>query len=58
MTARGLDHACQTGRRSHAARRFDLYETPPIAVEALIALLSIQGISATESSKFAHQARE
>jgi hypothetical protein len=33
-----LDHACQTGRHSHAARGFDLYETPPIAVEALLAV--------------------
>ena len=33
-----LDHACQTGRHSHAARGFDLYETPPIAVETLLAV--------------------
>ena len=31
-----LDHACQTGRHSQAARGFDLYETPPIAVETLL----------------------
>jgi hypothetical protein len=31
-----LDHACQTGRHSRAARKFDLYETPPVAVEALL----------------------
>jgi hypothetical protein len=29
---------CQTGRHSHAARGFNLYETPPIAVEALLAV--------------------
>ena len=33
-----LDHACQTGRHSQAARGFDLYEAPPIAVEALLAV--------------------
>jgi hypothetical protein len=41
MIARGigrLEHACQTGRHSRAARGFDLYETPPIAVEALLAV--------------------
>jgi hypothetical protein len=31
-----LARVCQTGRHSHAARGFDLYETPPIAVEALL----------------------
>ena len=31
-----LDHACQTGQHPHAERGFDLYETPPIAVEALL----------------------
>jgi hypothetical protein len=31
-----LDHACQTGRHSQAARGLDLYETSPIAVEALL----------------------
>src|SRR6516162_2569719 len=31
-----LDHACQTGQHRHAERGFDLYETPPIAVEALL----------------------
>jgi len=34
----GLDHACQTGQHRHAERGFDLYETPPIAVEALLAV--------------------
>jgi hypothetical protein len=41
MTVRGigrLDHACQTGRHSHAARGSGLYSTPPIAVEALLAV--------------------
>jgi hypothetical protein len=31
-----LDHACQTGRHSHAERGLDLYETPESAVEALL----------------------
>jgi hypothetical protein len=31
-----LDHACQNGRHSQAARGLDLYETPPMAVEALL----------------------
>jgi hypothetical protein len=31
-----LDHACQTGRHSHAMRGLDLYETPTCAVEALL----------------------
>ena len=31
-----LDHACQTGRYSHAERGLDLYETPESAVEALL----------------------
>jgi hypothetical protein len=39
MTARGigkLDHACQTGRHPNVDRGFDLYETPPVATEALL----------------------
>ena len=32
-----LDHACQAGQHRHTERGFDLYETPPIAVEALLA---------------------
>jgi hypothetical protein len=31
----GLHHACQVGMHRHADRGLDLYETPPIAVEAL-----------------------
>ena len=31
-----LEHACQTGRHSHAERGLDLYETPESAVEALL----------------------
>jgi hypothetical protein len=31
-----LNHACQSGQHRHAARGLDLYETPPIAVEALL----------------------
>jgi hypothetical protein len=33
-----LDHACQAGRHPNAERGFDLYETPAIAVEALLAV--------------------
>jgi hypothetical protein len=33
-----LDHACQTGQHRRAERGFDLYETPPIAVEGLLAV--------------------
>lgn len=31
-----LDHACQTGRHPLSERGHDLYETPPVAVEALL----------------------
>ena len=31
-----LNHACQTGRHPNANRGFDLYETPPMATEALL----------------------
>lgn len=31
-----LDHSCQVQRHSLADRRDDLYETPPVAVEALL----------------------
>ena len=31
-----LDHACQSSQHPHAGRGLDLYETPPIAVEALL----------------------
>jgi hypothetical protein len=31
-----LDRACQTGQHSFAERRLDLYETPAIAIEALL----------------------
>jgi hypothetical protein len=37
MTGR-LSHACQSGQHPHAERGLDLYETPPIAVEALLAV--------------------
>jgi hypothetical protein len=37
MTGR-LNHACQSGQHPHAERGLDLYETPPIAVEALLAV--------------------
>jgi hypothetical protein len=36
MTARGINKACQTGQYPHAERGLDMYETPPIAVEALL----------------------
>jgi hypothetical protein len=32
-----LSHACQSGQHAHAERKLDLYETPPVAVEALLA---------------------
>jgi hypothetical protein len=31
-----LDHSCQVQRHPHADRGLDLYETPPVAVEALL----------------------
>jgi methylase of polypeptide subunit release factors len=31
-----LDHSCQVQRRPHAARGLDFYETPAVAVEALL----------------------
>ena len=31
-----LDHSCQTKRHSYAERGLDLYETPDVAVEALL----------------------
>ena len=31
-----LDHSCQVQRRPHAERGLDLYETPAVAVEALL----------------------
>jgi hypothetical protein len=33
-----LNHACQTGQHSHAVRGLDLYQTPPVAIEALLAV--------------------
>ena len=39
MTARGigkLNHACQTGQHPHRDRGLDLYETPPVAIDALL----------------------
>jgi hypothetical protein len=33
-----LAPACQTGQHRHAERGLDLYETPPLAVEALLAV--------------------
>src|SRR5215475_8550680 len=34
-----LDHSCQAQRHSHAERGHDLYETPAVAVEALLRVL-------------------
>jgi hypothetical protein len=31
-----LDHSCQVQRHPHAERGLDLYETPAVAVEALL----------------------
>jgi len=31
-----LNHACQTGQHPHADRGLDLYETPPVALDALL----------------------
>src|SRR5262249_58605533 len=31
-----LDHSCQVQRHAHAERGLDLYETPDVAVEALL----------------------
>ena len=32
----GLNHACGSGTHPHAQRGADMYETPPVAVEALL----------------------
>ena len=36
-----LDHSCQVQRHSHAERGHDLYETPAVAVEALLRVLPL-----------------
>jgi hypothetical protein len=36
-----LDHSCQAQRHSHAERGHDLYETPAVAVEALLRVLAL-----------------
>jgi hypothetical protein len=33
-----LSHACQSGQHQHVERGLDLYETPPVATEALLAV--------------------
>jgi hypothetical protein len=38
-----LDHSCQAQRHSHAERGHDLYETPAVAVEALLRVLALPG---------------
>jgi hypothetical protein len=35
-----LDHRCQAERHSHAERGHNLYETPSVAVEALLRVLA------------------
>ena len=36
-----LDHSCQAQRHAHAERGHDLYETPSVAVEALLRVLRL-----------------
>jgi hypothetical protein len=36
-----LDHSCQAQRHSHVERGHDLYETPAVAVEALLRVLAL-----------------
>ena len=36
-----LDHSCQVQRHPHAERGHDLYETPSVAVEALLRVLAL-----------------
>ena len=36
-----LDHSCQVGRATYAERGEDLYETPPVAVSALLSVEQI-----------------
>ena len=36
-----LDHSCQVQRHAHAERGHDLYETPSVAVEALLRVLAL-----------------
>ena len=36
-----LDHSCQVQRHTHAERGHDLYETPSVAVEALLRVLAL-----------------
>ena len=38
-----LDHSCQAQRHAHAERGHDLYETPSVAVEALLRVLDCRG---------------
>ena len=37
-----LDHSCQVQRHPHAERGHDLYETPAVAVEALLRVLELR----------------
>jgi hypothetical protein len=39
-----LDHSAQTGRHRNVDRGFDLYETPPVAIEALLAVENLPDI--------------
>jgi hypothetical protein len=36
-----LDHSCQAQRHAHAERGHDLYETPSVAIEALLRVLAL-----------------
>jgi hypothetical protein len=36
-----LDHSCQAQRHAHAERGHDLYETPSVAVKALLRVLRL-----------------
>jgi hypothetical protein len=36
-----LDHSCQVQRHTYAERKYDCYETPPVAVEALLRVESL-----------------
>jgi hypothetical protein len=42
-----LDHSCQVERHPHAERGLDLYETPNVAVEALLRVEKRKPASAT-----------
>src|SRR5262249_39221305 len=45
-----LDHSCQAQRHSHVERGHDLYETPAVAVEALLRVLALPSGAIWESA--------